>query len=194
MSRRASDSKDSGASLGRVLVTGSEIAARVWSMGAEIRRDYAGQTLHFVALLDGGTMFASDLARAIGPDVDLRMHFIRASSYGEATVSDGSVQVEGAETLPLAGARVLLVDDIVDTGRTAREVFERLRQRGAASIRFAAFLSKRHRRVVDVPVDYLGFELPGKFVVGYGMDYAGRFRGLPDVRALDEPRRPAGDS
>ncbi len=163
-------------------------------MAAEIRRDYAGKTLHLVTVLEGGKVFARDLARAIGPDVELPIHFVRASSYGEGTVSAGSVRVTGAETLALAGESVLLVDDIVDTGHTAREVFERLRRRGAASIRFAAFLSKRQRRVVNVPVDYLGFELPGKFVVGYGMDHAGRFRGLPDVRVLDEPRPLQDDS
>ena len=188
MSRPASISHNPEVALGRVLVTASEIAARVWSIGAEIRREYAGQTLHLVTVLEGGKVFASDLARAIGPDVDLLMHFVNASSYGEGTVSSGAVRVSGAEALALAGANVLLVDDIVDTGHTAHEVFGRLRRRGAASIRFAAFLSKRHRRVVDVPVDYLGFELPGKFVVGYGMDYAGSFRGLQDVRLLDGPR------
>ena len=193
MNGRARVWKDSEASLGRVLVTTSEIADRVWSLGAKIRRDYAGQTLHLVAVLEGGKVFASDLARAIGPDVDVLTHFVRASSYGEGTVSGGTVRVSGAEMLALAGASVLLVDDIVDTGHTAREVLDRLHRRGAASIRFAAFLSKRHRRVVNVPVDYLGFELPGKFVVGYGMDFAGSFRGLPDVRVLDRPRHLAQD-
>ena len=170
--------------LGRVLVSGAAIAERVRAMGAEIGKDYSGRTLHVVIVLEGAGVFGADLARAIVPGVDVRLHFVRASSYGQGTCSSGRVRVNGGGSLGLADSHVLLVDDIVDSGRTARLLLDRLHRSGPRSVCFAALLSKPSGRVVEVRVDYQGFEIPDEFVVGYGMDHAGAFRDLPDIRVL----------
>ncbi len=174
--------------LGRVLLSGAEIDERVRAMGATIRRDYAGQVLHLVVVAEGGQVFGEALKGAIGPDVDVRMNIVHALSYGNATASPGQVRVHGVDQLDVAGGQVLLVDDIVDSGHTARTLLELLGGLGAASLRFAALLSKPDRRVVDVRVDYVGFKIPDEFVVGYGMDYAGAFRDLPAIHALAASR------
>lgn len=187
MSSAAMDAVKARARLGRVLVPADAIAHRVRLMGDQIAGDFDGQTLHLVAVLEGAKVFATDLAQAAAPHVDLKRHFVEASSYGQCTRSSGPVRVRGLQQLAIAGAAVLLVDDIVDSGRTAQHLLELLRRAGARSLRFAALLSKPSRRTVDVPVDYVGFEIPDEFVVGYGMDHAGAFRDLPDVRALTMP-------
>ena len=170
--------------LGRVLASGAAIAERVRTIGAEIGKDYSGRTLHMVIVLEGAGVFGADLARAIGSGVDVKLHFVRASSYGRGTCSSGRVRVNGGGSLAFADSHLLLVDDIVDSGRTARLLLDRLHRAGPRSVRFAALLSKPSRRVVEVPVDYYGFEIPDEFVVGYGMDYAGAFRDLRDIRVL----------
>ncbi len=172
---------------GRVLVSAADIAGRVQSLGETIRRDYNGQTLQFVVVAQGGQVFGTDLRKAIGPEVDVRMNIVHAASYGRATASSGHVRVKGVEQLDVAGSHVLLVDDIVDSGHTAQVLLGLLRGLGAESLRFAALLSKRDRRVIDVRVDYVGFEIPDEFVVGYGMDCGGAFRDLPAIRVLADP-------
>ena len=184
MSPSATEPEGPKSRLGRVLASGAAIAERVRALGAEIGKDYSGETLHLVIVLEGASVFAADLARAILPGVDLKPHFVRASSYGQGTCSSGRVRVNGGGSLALADSHVLLVDDIVDSGRTARLLLDRLQRAGPRSVRFAALLSKPSRRVVDVRVDYFGFEIPDEFVVGYGMDHAGAFRDLPDIRVL----------
>lgn len=178
----------SEASLGRVLIAAAQIAEWVESLGVEICREYAGQTLDLVVVLEGGRKFAADLVRAVRTSVELRVHFVQASSYGRSTVSTETVRLSGDREFQLHGAQVLVVDDIVDSGHTARALLDSLSRQGADSVRLAALLSKPDRRVVDVPVDYVGFEIPDEFVVGYGMDYGGAFRNLPDIHVLDEPR------
>ena len=170
--------------LGRILITGARIAERVREMGEEIRRDYNGEALQFVVVAEGGQIFGAQLRQALGPEVDVQTAVLSASSYGSGTASSGHVRVCGSERLDVAGRHVLLVDDIVDTGNTARTLLELLGRLGAGSIRFAALLSKPDRRVADVQVDYVGFRIPDEFVVGYGMDCDGAFRDLPDIRVV----------
>ncbi len=173
--------------LGRVILSAAEIAERVQAMGAAIRQDYAGHVLHLVVVAQGGQVFGEALKSAIGTDVDVRMNVVYASSYENSTASSGRVQVHGEECLDVAGRHVLLVDDIVDSGHTAEVLLGLFGGLGTESLRFAALLSKSERRVVDVRVDYVGFEIPNEFVVGYGMDYAGAFRDLPSIRVIPAP-------
>ena len=168
--------------LGEVLIAADEIERRVRTLAAAIDRDYSDGRLHLVAVLKGACFFAADLARAMR--CDLSLEFVQASSYGAGAESSGQVAVSYGGELDIDGARVLLVDDIVDSGRTAGAITAHLAQRGAESVRIAALLSKPDRRVLDVSIDYLGFEIPDRFVVGYGMDYAGRYRNLADIRTL----------
>ena len=168
---------------GPVLISKSEIATRVKSLADEISRDYHGQRIKVGVVLAGAIVFAADLVRQIGLDVEI--FFIQASSYGDGTVSSGKVDVRRDEKVDLAGAHVLVVDDILDTGYTARALLENLRSERPATVRMATLLNKQSRRRVDVRADYVGFEVPNKFVVGYGMDHSGSFRHLPSVHALD---------
>ena len=168
---------------GPVLISKSEIAARVKSLADEISRDYRGQRIKVGVVLAGAIVFAADLVRQISLEVEI--FFIQASSYGDGTVSSGQVRVRGDQKVDLADAHVLVVDDILDTGHTARAVLDNLRSERPATVRMATLLDKRSRRRVDVRADYVGFEVPNKFVVGYGMDHSGCFRHLPNVHALD---------
>ncbi|MYC67461.1 MAG: hypoxanthine phosphoribosyltransferase [Acidobacteriia bacterium] len=168
---------------GPVLISKSEIAARVKSLAAEISRDYQGRRIKVGVVLAGAIVFAADLVRQISLDVEI--FFIQASSYGDGTVSSGQVQVRRDQKVDLADAHVLVVDDILDTGHTARALLDNLRSERPATVRMATLLNKQSRRRVDVRADYVGFEVPNKFVVGYGMDHSGSFRHLPSVHALD---------
>ena len=168
---------------GPVLISKSEIAARVKSLADEISRDYQGQRVKVGVVLAGAIVFAADLVRQISLDVEI--FFIQASSYGDGTVSSGHVRVRRDEKVDLADAHVLVVDDILDTGFTARALLDNLRSERPATVRIATLLNKQSRRRVDVQADYVGFEVPNKFVVGYGMDHSGSFRHLPSVHALD---------
>lgn len=168
---------------GPVLISKSEIAVRVKSLADEISRDYQGQSIKVGVVLAGAIVFAADLVRQISLDVEI--FFIQASSYGDGTVSSGQVQVRRDEKVDLADAHVLVVDDILDTGYTAMALLDNLRSERPATVRMATLLNKQSRRRVDVRADYVGFEVPNKFVVGYGMDHSGSFRHLPSVHALD---------
>ncbi len=132
--------------------------------------------------MTGAWMFAADLARSIRSPV--YCHFVQASSYGAGTLSSPSVRVSGAAPPGLRGEHLLLVDDIVDTGRTVAALIARLQAHRPRSLHVASLLSKPARRAVEVPIDFLGFEVPDEFVVGYGLDFAGHHRGLPDVHVL----------
>ncbi len=170
---------------GRVLIPASEVAKRVEELGTQIKRDYAGETVQMVVILSGGWIFAADLARVIQPEVDVRVNFIRASSYGAGTRSSGRVRIKGGIQFDITNAKVIVVDDIVDTGRTAKAMIDRLKLHNPESIRLAAMLSKEARRFTSVRIDYLGFRIPNKYVVGYGMDFDDGFRHLPDVRVVE---------
>ncbi len=178
---------------GPVLIPRERIGQRVNEIGEQIAEDYAellhsGERLQVGVVLNGAWLFAADLVRALGArGIAADTFFLQASSYGDATESSGKVDIHFTLTAELSGARVLLVEDIVDTGRTARalrDFFARRTVDGGSppkSVRLAALLSKPSRRVFEVSIDYLGFEIPDVFVIGYGMDYQGRFRHLPDV-------------
>lgn len=169
---------------GPVLFSASDVAARVKAMAAEIDRDYEGESVQIVVIMNGAWVFAADLIRAM--ETNVLVTFLNASSYGLGTVSKGSVSVKGDTSFRLQRDKVLIVDDIVDTGRTAQTLIPLLSAAGAKTVRFAALLSKPSRRMLDVRIDYLGFEIPNKFVIGYGMDFCEEYRNLPDIHVLEE--------
>jgi hypoxanthine phosphoribosyltransferase len=166
------------------LFTEEEIRARIKSLAAQINADYPeGEPLHFVAVLKGAFVFLSDLARSMPRPVTL--DFIAVSSYGAATKSTGQVRLLKDLDIPLEGRHVIIVEDIVDTGLTLSYLLEILRARNPLSLKTACLLSKPSRRQIDVPVEYIGFEIEDKFVVGYGLDHAGNFRHLPFIGIQD---------
>ena len=164
------------------LLSAETIAARVAELGAQISRDFAGGELTLVCTLKGGFVFAADLARAI--DLPLRIEFLRGESYGAGTASTGNVRVTLEPDALLTGRNILLVEDILDTGRTAARLLDVLRAHRPARLAVCALLHKPARTVVPVPADYVGFVLDDVFVVGYGMDLAGLWRNLPYVGVL----------
>ena len=167
-----------------VLFTEQRIRSRIGALGAEIARDYAGQRLLLMAMLKGGVVFISDLMRSI--PIHLDIDFIQPSSYGSGTVSSGVVDIKVFPDAGFHDKRVLLLDDILDTGRTLRRVVDLLRERGARDIRTCVLLDKKARRVVDIEADYVGFHVDDFFVVGYGLDFDDRYRNLPYIGVLKE--------
>jgi hypoxanthine phosphoribosyltransferase len=168
---------------GEVLIPREELARRVAELGREIGRDYAGRALHLVGVLKGAVTFLADLARQL-PLPDVSIDYLAISSYGRSTETSGAVRFLKDLDEPIAGRHVLVVEDIVDTGLTLAYLRAQLAARQPASLAVAAMLDKPERRRVQVPVEYVGFVIPDRFVVGYGLDYAGRWRHLPDVVAL----------
>lgn len=167
------------------LFTAEQIQARIRELAQEIDRDFPpGEPLHFVAVLKGAFMFLSDLARAMPRPVTL--DFIAVSSYANGTRSSGEVRLQKDLDAALEGRSVIIVEDIVDTGLTLSYLQEILRARDPKTLKTACLLSKPSRRQVDVLVDYIGFEIEDKFVVGYGLDHAGQFRHLPYI-AIQSP-------
>jgi hypoxanthine phosphoribosyltransferase len=167
----------------RVLLTEEEIRAGLRRVAGEITEEYRGGDLAVVAVLHGSCVFVADLIRLL--PIPLTLEFVACASYGDGTLSSGEVRltfIPGAEDF--AGRRVLLVDDILDTGRTLARVREALRERGAADVRTCVFLDKPARRLVRIRPDFRGFEVEDVFVVGYGLDFAGRYRNLPFLAAL----------
>jgi hypoxanthine phosphoribosyltransferase len=169
--------------IAEVLVSEEAIRTKVAELGRQISEDYLGQELLLVGLLRGAIVFLSDLMRAI--DIPARLDFIGISSYGTGTESGAVRLVMDLET-DIAGRHVLIVEDIVDTGKTLSYLVENLRARQPASLRLCALLDKPERRQVPIDVDYVGFEIPDKFVVGYGLDFAEGYRNLPFVGVLKE--------
>jgi hypoxanthine phosphoribosyltransferase len=168
-----------------LMFTAEQIQERIKEMGAEIARDYAGKNPLLVGVLKGACVFLSDLARAI--DLNLGIEFMAISSYGERTHSSGAVQIVKDLNVPIEDRDILVVEDIVDTGLTLNYMLDILKRRGAASVKLAALLSKPDRRVKEVQIDYLGFTIPDKFVVGYGLDFAERYRNLPFIGVVKDP-------
>lgn len=162
-----------------VMITAEQLQTRIREMGAEITRDYAGRRPELICVLKGAVTFLSDLMRAI--DLHLNIDFIAVSSYGKGVNSTGEVKIVKDLDGPLEGREIILVEDILDTGLTLSYLVRSFRSRGATSIRIATLLNKPERRKVDVQADYVGFEIPDKFVVGYGLDYAERYRNLPYI-------------
>ena len=166
-----------------ILFDAPRIAARVQELGRQISAELGGEDLVLLALLKGGVVFLSDLIRAI--DAPLTIDFAQASSYGDGTESRGSVQLHVFPDADLRGRRVLIVDDILDTGRTLAAVGERLRgDFGVADVRTCVLLDKPARRVVPVAADYVGFSVADRFVVGYGLDFDELYRNLPFIAVL----------
>ncbi len=159
------------------------IAARVKELGAQITRDYSGRALVLVGVLKGSFIFAADLARQI--DLPLRIDFLGVRSYGEGTESTGVVQIVNDLSRPIEGEDVILVEDIVDTGLTIAHLMDLLRTRRPASVKVCSLLHKPARARVSVNIDYLGFTIEDKFVVGYGLDFAEKYRNLPYVGVVE---------
>ena len=171
-----------GESLGPVLLDAQKIQARVKEMGAQISRDYSGEKPLVLGILKGASIFHADLVRAI--NLDLSFDFIAVGSYGSSTKSSGEVRILKDLDESLEGKHVLLVEDIVDTGLTLHYLQQNLIARNPESLKIVALLNKPSRREIEVPVEYVGFEIPDEFVVGYGLDYDQRYRNLRDVCIL----------
>lgn len=171
-----------------VLLTAEEIQQRVRELADEIERDHPpGDQIHLVCVLKGGFMFLSDLVRAMTPRVTL--DFMAVSSYAKRTTSSGEVRLIKDLDYGIEGRRVVIVEDIVDTGLTLTYMQDILRARAPRSLRTACLLSKPSRRLVDVKVDYTGFTIEDRFVVGYGLDYEGEFQNLPYLAFIDDEER-----
>ena len=172
---------DLSADIDKVLISEKEIRRRVGELAAQVQSDFAGRDLVVVGLLTGTLMFLADLVREI--DLPLRLDFIGVSSYGDGTESHELVFTKELK-LDVANRDVLLVDDILDTGKTLRAVINKLNGMTPRQVRTCVLLSKKARREYDIPADYIGFEIPDEFVVGYGLDYAEKYRNLPSIGVL----------
>jgi hypoxanthine phosphoribosyltransferase len=168
--------------VGEILVQRDDLEHRVKELAAEISRDYAGRPVLLIGVLKGAVFFLADLMRHL--EVDCEVDFMAVSSYGASTDSSGVVRILKDLDAPIEGRDVLIVEDIVDSGLTLSYLFRMLRARGPASLEVCALLTKPERREIDLPIRYVGFEIPNRFAIGYGLDYAERYRNLPYVAVL----------
>jgi hypoxanthine phosphoribosyltransferase len=168
----------------KILLKRDEIAKAVDRLASEIKRDYQGKQPLLIGVLKGSFMFMADLIRQL--DLPLDLDFIRLSSYGTARESSGRVRVVQGTKIPVKGRDVLVVEDIVDTGITISFLLDYLRKKQPASLKVCTLTDKPSRRRVPVPIDYHGFTVPNKFIVGYGLDLDQRFRNLPDIYTLED--------
>ena len=171
----------------RVLLTEEEVDARIQEIGDQISKDYAGRQVHLVCVLKGGSFFMCELAKRI--TVPVSLDFMSVSSYGDDTKSSGIVKIVKDLDQPLEGKDVLIVEDIVDSGRTLSYLIKVLESRKPNSLRLCTLLDKPERRVKNVEVDYCCFEIPDEFVVGYGLDYAQKYRNLPFIGVVESRRK-----
>lgn len=162
-----------------VLLTEKEVNDRILEIGEQISRDYAGKSVHLVCVLKGGSFFMCELAKRI--TVPVSLDFMSVSSYGVDTKSSGVIRIVKDLDESLKEKDVIVVEDIVDSGRTLSYLLKMLKARGPRSLALCTLLDKPERRVVDVKVDYTGFQIPDEFVVGYGLDYAQKYRNLPYI-------------
>jgi hypoxanthine phosphoribosyltransferase len=169
--------------IGEIIVQADDLQHRVAELGAEVSRDYAGKDLLLVGVLKGAIFFLSDLMRHI--DVPCEVDFMAVASYGSATESSGVVRILKDLDIAIEGRDVLIVEDIVDSGLTLQYLLRSLQTRNPASLEVCALLTKPSRREVDLPARYIGFEIPDKFAIGYGLDHAEKYRNLPFVAALN---------
>lgn len=167
----------------RVLLSEKEVDDRIQALGDQISRDYAGKQVHLVCVLKGGSFFMCELAKRISVPVSL--DFMSVSSYGSDTKSSGVVKIVKDLDESIKDQDVIVVEDIVDSGRTLSYLLEMLKDRGPKSLRLCTLLDKPDRRVVDVDVDYTGFQIPDQFVVGYGLDYDQKYRNLPYIGIVE---------
>jgi hypoxanthine phosphoribosyltransferase len=170
--------------VGEILVQRDDLQHRVRELAVEISRDYEGRGLFLVGVLKGAVFFLSDLMRHL--DVPCEVDFMAVSSYGSETDSSGVVRILKDLDAPIAGRDVLIVEDIVDSGLTLSYLLRTLKARDPASLEVCALLTKPERRKVELPIKYVGFEIPNRFAIGYGLDHAERFRNLPYVAVLQE--------
>lgn len=168
-----------------VLISAEEIQEKIRELGAAIARDYHGRNPLLIGVLKGACLFLSDLMRAT--DLPLSVEFMAISSYGAEMRTSGEVRIMKDLDVAIEGRDILVVEDIVDTGLTLSYLLANLKSRGAASVKLAALLDKYERREKEVAIDYLGFKIPDKFVVGYGLDFAERYRNLPFIAVLKHP-------
>ena len=162
-----------------VLLSEEEVDKRINEIGKQISKDYEGKNIHLICVLKGGVFFMCELAKRI--DVPVSMDFMAISSYGSDTQSSGVIKIVKDLDESITGKDVLVIEDIVDSGRTLSYLLEMLKDRKPNSLRLCTLLDKPDRRVIDVDVDYTGFQIPDEFVVGYGLDYAQKYRNLPYI-------------
>ena len=171
--------------IGRILISQEELHSRIKEIGSEIRKRYTGKQLICVCVLKGAVVFLADLIREIGPEVDVQIDFLAISSYGASTKSSGVVKIQKDLTSDIHGKHVLIVEDILDTGLSLTYIKRLLSERNPESVEIAVLLDKAERRQQPVEVQYTGFEIPDEFVIGYGLDFAGKFRHLPAVHIAE---------
>ena len=167
----------------RVMLSEEEVDRKIQEIGTQISKDYEGKEIHLICVLKGGSFFMCELAKRI--TVPVSLDFMSVSSYGGDTKSSGVVKIVKDLDDSILGKDVLVIKDIVDSGRTLSYLLEMLRDRGPKSLKLCTLLDKPSRRVVDVKVDYTGFEIPDEFVVGYGLDYDQRYRNLPFIGVVE---------
>jgi hypoxanthine phosphoribosyltransferase len=180
--RAAGPAAQGSSDVGEVLVGADDLSRRVQELGREISRDYAGRPLLLIGVLKGAVFFLSDLMRYI--DIPVEVDFMAVASYGSATDSSGVVRILKDLDTPIEGRDVLIVEDIVDSGLTLQYLLRNLGSRNPSSLEVCALLTKPERRKVSLPTRYVGFEIPDRFVIGYGLDHQERYRNLPFVAAL----------
>jgi len=176
--------------VGEILIDEETLAARVAELGADVSADYSGRDLLLIGVLKGAVFFMADLMRHL--TVPCEVDFMAISSYGDSTDSSGIVRILKDLDINIEGRHVLVVEDIIDSGLTLSYLMRNLESREPATLEVCALLTKPARREIDVPVRYVGFEIPNKFVVGYGLDFAERYRNLPYVAVLSQELIPQG--
>ncbi|MBO5774110.1 MAG: hypoxanthine phosphoribosyltransferase [Clostridia bacterium] len=170
--------------LAKILISKEEIEKRVKEMGEQITRDYEGESVVMVAILRGAVVFFSELVKNV--DLDVRFDFMVVSSYGAGSTSSGEVKIVKDVSQGIEGKNVLIVEDIIDTGNTLKNLKKMLLTRNPQSLKIVSLLDKPSRRLVELEGDYVGFTVPNEFVVGYGLDYAEKYRNLPEIGVLKE--------
>jgi len=166
-----------------VLISQEEVDKKIHELGEQISKDYVGKEIHLICVLKGGVFVTCELAKSI--TVPLSLDFMSVSSYGDETVSSGRVKIVKDLDDPIEGKDVLVVEDIIDSGNTLKYLLDLLYTRKPKSIKICTLLDKPERRLTDVAVDYVGFQIPDKFVVGYGLDYAQKYRNLPYIGVIE---------
>ena len=183
---KSSEKHDGGRKMAehiKVMISEEEVNEKIRAMGEQISKDYAGKEIHMICVLKGGVFFMCELAKRIAVPVSL--DFMAVSSYGGDTKSSGVVKIVKDLDESIQGKDVLVVEDIVDSGRTLSALMEMLRERGPKSLQLCTLLDKPDRRVIPVEVNYTGFTIPDEFVVGYGLDYAQKYRNLPFIGVVE---------
>lgn len=166
-----------------VLISEEDVDLKIRELAEQINRDYEGKEIHIICILKGGVFFACELAKRI--TVPVSMDFMQVSSYGNATSSSGIVRIKKDLDDSMEGKEVLIVEDVIDSGKTLSYLIPVLQKRNPKSIRLCALLNKPDRREADVTIDYLGFDIPDEFVVGYGLDYVQKYRNLPYIGVIE---------